>query len=202
MYFDDESRDWDNDYRVTRAVKIGEEIETYIKDKKSLKAMEFGCGTGLISERLEDKFQEILMVDSSQGMINNLIKKIANKKILNMKPWCGDILNYEGEKLDFIYTSMVFHHILDLKPIISKLYSLLKKDGRLIVVDLCPDDGNFHEEVPDFNGYNGFEEGFLEQLFIDAGFTNVTSRVFFEGTKETSKGPHPYKLFSLSGDKI
>jgi len=79
MHFDEESKKWDTEYRVQRAKKISAEIETYIGENSCLKAMEFGCGTGLISENLTDKFSDILMMDSSEGMIAQLKLKIEKK---------------------------------------------------------------------------------------------------------------------------
>lgn len=200
MHFDEESKKWDTEYRVQRAKKISAEIETYIEKNRDLKAMEFGCGTGLISENLTDKFSDILMMDSSEGMIEQLKLKIEKNNIKNMKPWCGDLfqLNH-SEKFDVIYTSMVFHHVEELSKVIKKLYELLNKSGKLIVVDLCPDDGGFHDEIDGFSGHNGFELTAMSDLLKNAGFEVMASRIFYSGIKENN-GQH-YQLFSMCGIK-
>lgn len=202
MHFDEESKKWDTEYRVQRAKKISAEIETYIGENSCLKAMEFGCGTGLISENLTDKFSDILMMDSSEGMIAQLKLKIEKNSIKNMKLWCGDLFQFDdNEKFDVIYTSMVFHHVEELPKVIKKLYELLNKDGKLIVVDLCPDDGGFHDEIDGFSGHNGFELTAMSDLLKNAGFEIMESRVFYSGIKENKDDGQPYQLFSMCGIK-
>ncbi len=202
MHFDEESQKWDTKYRVQRAKKISTEIENYLDKDNNLKALEFGCGTGLISENLTHRFSDILMMDLSEGMIEQLKLKIEKNKIKNMKTWCGDLFQFnDDEKFDVIYTSMVFHHIEDLPKVTKKLHELLNKDGKLVVVDLCPDDGGFHDELHGFNGHNGFEIGEMETLLKKAGFQVASSRVFYSGIKENESKGQPYQLFSMCGIK-
>jgi len=202
MHFDEESQKWDTNYRVQRAKKISTEIENYLDKDNNLKALEFGCGTGLISENLTHRFSEILMMDLSEGMIEQLKLKIEKNKIKNMKTWCGDLFHFnDNEKFDVIYTSMVFHHIEDLPKVTKKLHELLNKDGKLVVIDLCPDDGGFHDELHGFNGHNGFEIGEMETLLKKAGFQVASSRVFYSGIKENESKDQPYQLFSMCGIK-
>ncbi|WP_346889758.1 class I SAM-dependent methyltransferase [Clostridium sp. UBA1056] len=202
MYFDDESKKWDTEYRVERAKKVSDEIETYLEEKDNLRALEFGSGTGLISENLTHRFSSILMMDLSEGMIEQLKLKIEKNNIKNMKTWCGDLFEFpDSGKFDVIYTSMAFHHIEDLPKVIKKLCELLDKNGKLIVVDLCPDDGSFHDEVHGFSGHNGFKLADMEDLLNKGGFEARGSRVFYSGTKETEGKEHPYQLFSMCGIK-
>lgn len=202
MYFDDESKKWDTEYRVERAKKVSAEIETYLEEKDNLRALEFGCGTGLISENLTHRFSSILMMDLSEGMIEQLKLKIEKNNIKNMKTWYGDLFEFhDNGKFDVIYTSMAFHHIEDLPKVTEKLCELLNKNGKLIVVDLCPDDGSFHDEVHGFSGHNGFKLADMEDLLNKGGFEVRGSRVFYSGTKETEGKEHPYQLFSMCGIK-
>lgn len=195
MHFDEESQKWDTKYRVQRAKKISTEIENYLDKDNNLRALEFGCGTGLISENLTHRFSDILMMDLSEGMIEHLKLKIEKNNIKNMKTWCGDLFQFnDNKKFDVIYTSMVFHHIEDLPKVTKKLHELLNKDGKLVVVDLCPDDGGFHDELHGFNGHNGFEVGEMETLLKKAGFQVASSRVFYSGIKENESKGQPYQL--------
>jgi ubiquinone/menaquinone biosynthesis C-methylase UbiE len=202
MYFDDESKKWDTEYRVERAKKVSAEIETYLEEKDNLRALEFGCGTGLISENLTHRFSSILMMDLSEGMIEQLKLKIEKNNIKNMKTWYGDLFEFhDNGKFDVIYTSMAFHHIEDLPKVTEKLCELLNKNGKLIVVDLCPDDGSFHDEVHGFSGHNGFKLADMEDLLNKGGLEVIGSRVFYSGIKENEGKEHPYQLFSMCGIK-
>ncbi|WP_346878503.1 class I SAM-dependent methyltransferase [Clostridium sp. UBA7791] len=200
MHFDEESKKWDTECRVQRAKKISTEIENYLDKDNNLRALEFGCGTGLISENLTYRFSDILMMDLSEGMIEQLKLKIEKNKIKNMKTWCGDLFQFnDNKKFDVIYTSMVFHHIEDLPKVIKKLYDLLNKEGKLIVVDLCPDNGGFHDEVQDFSGHNGFKLTEMEGLIEEAGLEVIGSKIFYSGMKKSEGKEQPYQLFSMCG---
>ncbi len=72
MSFDKYAITWDTEKRVNRAKIIAEEISKTIQIKKRYNALEFGCGTGLVSFNLYDKFESITLVDISKGMIDML----------------------------------------------------------------------------------------------------------------------------------
>ena len=76
MNFDDVAREWDNEKRIERAKVIANKIKTTISVTESKMAMEFGCGTGLISFNLSDVFKNITLIDNSEGMINVVNEKI------------------------------------------------------------------------------------------------------------------------------
>lgn len=199
MCFDKEVAQWDTNYRINRAKKIAEEISSYLDGNNISRAMEFGCGTGLVSFNLQDEFEEILLIDLSKGMIEETKKKIKNQNIKNMKTLVKDVLDIEGEnKYGVIYTSMVLHHILNLKDVLYKLSKLLKTNGKLIIVELSKDDGTFHSLDEDFNGYNGFE---IKDLLKDIGLINIKRRTFYHSKKQINDTYHEYSLFSICSNK-
>lgn len=154
MAFDIDSLTWDSERRKNRAKLIAEEISKSIQEEKQYTALEFGCGTGLLSFCLSDKFEMITLVDTSKGMIDVLNSKIENCKINNMKSYQIDVNKNHilpHNSYDIIYTSMALHHIIDTETTIRNLYKLLKKDGHLCIVELDEDDGSFHKEEKDFH---------------------------------------------------
>ncbi|GEQ22689.1 S-adenosylmethionine-dependent methyltransferase [Clostridium butyricum] len=208
MKFDIESITWDDERRKKRAKLIAEEIRKSIDTKKQYdelhNALEFGCGTGLISFCLKDKFKMITLVDTSKGMIDVLNSKIEDSKVSNMKAYKIDINenNILPEKsYDIIYTSMALHHIPDIETTIKNLYKLLKKDGYLCIVDLDEEDGSFHKEEKDFNGHNGFNQMDLKKLLLKIGFSEVESNTFYEDEKLVKEMKLKYSLFLMVGKK-
>ncbi|MEG2288779.1 MAG: class I SAM-dependent methyltransferase [Clostridium sp.] len=202
MYFDEEAKQWDTDYRVQRAKKISKEIENYIISGEGLTALDFGCGTGLISFNLTHKFSEIMLMDLSEGMIEELRIKVKESKITNVNTWCGDVLTFnEDEKFDVIYTSMALHHIIQLPAILKKLYTMLNPSGKIIIIELRKDDGTFHEEIQDYDGHNGFEIKEMEEILESVGLKEISSNVFYSSNKMVGDKLHPYELFSMCGIK-
>lgn len=199
MNFDIKAKSWDIDERISRAEKISEEIIRDLDLPKESKVMEFGCGTGLISFNYRDLFDNITLIDSSQGMIDVVNEKIEKFQTSNIKAFCMDFVKGERpvEKFDFIYNSMVLHHIQDTKAIVFDFYKRLNKKGIISIVDLDSEDGSFHSSE-DFNGHKGFSQEELTNLLIETGFEIIESKSFYEITKHDKK----YTLFVIKAIKF
>lgn len=204
MNFDIESITWDDERRKNRAKLISEEISKAIQIEKQYTALEFGCGTGLISFCLNDEFEMITLVDTSKGMIDVLNSKIKAFEIDNMKAYQIDINESDilsEDSYDVIYTSMALHHIVDTETTIKNLYKLLNKDGYLCIVDLDEEDGSFHKEEKDFNGHNGFNQNELKNILLETGFKEVEANTFYEDEKVVEEMKVKYSLFLMTGRK-
>lgn len=204
MNFNIESITWDDERRKNRAKLIAEEISKSIQIKKQYTALEFGCGTGLISFCLNDKFEMITLIDTSKGMVDVLNSKIEKFKINNMKAYQIDINENHilpENSYDVIYTSMALHHIVDTETTIKNLYKLLKSDGYLCIIDLDEEDGSFHKEEKDFNGHNGFNQNDLKNLLFETGFEEVDVNTFYEDEKLVEDMKLAYSLFLMVGRK-
>ncbi len=203
MQFDHFAKTWDTEKRINRAKIIASEIANHIPFGIKLSAMEFGCGTGLISFNLHDKLKEITLVDSSEGMIDVLNTKIKNYQINNMYPCLIDLQkeNTLNKTFDLIYHSMVLHHIPDSKAIMKAFYQLLNHDGILCIVDLDKEDGSFHRDYPDFNGHNGFLQEELKIILTNAGFMDVVSKTFYTDVKLIEGQEINYSLFIMTAKK-
>ena len=131
MSFDNYAKNWDTEKRIERAKIIANAIINSIDIDNNYSAMEFGCGTGLVSFNIHDKFKSITLVDSSKGMIDIVNSKIDKYKVTNLIPYHLDISNgdFLDKGYDVIYNSMVLHHIPDTEDIIKKFYKLLNENG-------------------------------------------------------------------------
>jgi len=203
MSFDDYAKTWDTDKRINRAKIIADEISNSIDINKNYSAMEFGCGTGRVSFNLYDKLKKITLIDSSKGMIDILNSKINKYKVNNMVTNNLDISdeNSLDIKFDVIYNSMVLHHIHNTSLIIKNFYELLNKDGYLCIVDLDEEDGSFHKDQPDFDGYNGFDHEELKNILSRAGFNDIESNTFFYDEKIIDGQKVNYSLFLMKARK-
>jgi len=199
MSFDEDAKNWDTEKRISRAKVIANEIAKFIDVDENYSAMEFGCGTGLVSFNIQDKFKKITLIDSSKGMINILNTKIDKYKVKNMVAKHLDITSeiLKDEKFDVIYNSMVLHHIHDIEGIIKKFYQLLNKDGYLYIVDLDEEDGSFHKKYPDFHGHNGFNQEKLKGILASVGFKDIESNTFFYDDKVLEDEKIKYSLFLM-----
>ena len=203
MSFDNYAKTWDTDERIDRAKIVANEISNSIESNRKYSAMEFGCGTGLVSFNIYDKFEKITLVDSSKGMIDILESKINKYKVNNMFPYHLDISSGSSidMKFDVIYNSMVLHHVQDTEDIIKTFYELLNEDGYLCIVDLDEEDGSFHKNYPDYDGHNGFNQEALKNILINAKFKDIEAKTFFYGEKNIEGEKVNYSLFLMKARK-
>jgi len=204
MNFNVQSISWDNEKRINRAKVIAAEIVSATELEKSYSALEFGCGTGLVSFNLYDKLKDIVCIDTSKGMIDTLNTKIKQHKVKNMAAYQQNINDdyLLTPKYDLIYTSMALHHIVDIDTTLANLYKLLKQNGCLCIVDLDEDDGSFHKAETDFNGHNGFNQTELKQILVKLGYKGLRSNTFYKDVKNIEGVILNYSLFIMIGRKL
>ena len=204
MYFDEKAQDWDNDPKKTeRAIIFAKEINDFIKPNQNLNALEFGCGTGLLSFQLKDNFKSITLVDNSEGMIKVLKEKIESANIKNfISLHINSLEESDISNFDVIYTLMTLHHILDLDEILKTFHSKLNTNGYLCIADIVKEDGSFHANHPNFDGHSGFEKEELTSLLSKNGFEAVHYKICFEIEKKVGDKMKKYPLFLMIGKKI
>jgi len=196
--FDDRAREWDKDKMHTeRSLAIADELEKMIPISQSMKALEYGAGTGILSFLLKDRFAEITLMDSSQEMINVCIEKAEYHNAKHINPIWFDLEHqtFEGT-FDVIYNQMVLHHVTDYKAIIPTFYSLLNADGYLAIADLYSEDGSFHG--PDAKVHLGFDPEKLTAILKDAGFKNIEYKTCYVIKRESGAS---FPVFLLVGNK-
>lgn len=197
--FDSKAREWDKDkIHTERSEAIAAEMKRMIPLKKSMKALEYGAGTGILSFLLKDKFSEITLMDSSREMIKVCEEKVEYFGTKHIKPLWFDLEHTPfNEKFDIIYNQMVLHHVNEVEAIFKTFHSLLNADGYLVIADLFPEDGSFHG--PDVKVHWGFDPELLSKSLKVIGFGNIEFKTCF-----TMKRPNEreYPIFILVAQKI
>src|SRR5512138_1343491 len=108
--FDERAKDWDSDpKKVERARTVADAIRNTIPLSPEMNALEYGCGTGLLSFALQSDLGEITLADTSQGMLDVLREKIARLGVTNMRPVRLDLLAdpIPAGRYDLTYSLMV-----------------------------------------------------------------------------------------------
>jgi SAM-dependent methyltransferase len=148
-------------------------------EDNSFIVMDFGCGTGLLTEKLKDKCRTVIAMDPSPNMILLLQEKIQSREWNNVvalqeiisRPSAAidSLLEHYTDKIDLIVASSVLHFIpeSDLPRTLQNLARLLTPDtGRLCHSDWPQDE----VEHP-----NGMTKQKAIRLYQQAGLTLVES---------------------------
>ena len=200
--FDSKAKTWDADpVKVERAVAVAQGIRNHVPLSAAMAALEYGCGTGLLSFALQSQFHHITLADSSAGMLAVLREKIAAAGVSNMKPVMLDLASdpLPGERYGIIYSMMTLHHIADIDGILRDLYALLEPSGYLCIADLDREDGSFHGS--EFSGHKGFDRDELGRKAREAGFRNVHFTTVFRMSKGDGPGQTDFTVFLMVAEK-
>jgi ubiquinone/menaquinone biosynthesis C-methylase UbiE len=200
--FDQKAAGWDSDpIRVDRARSVAQAIQASIPISPKTTALEYGCGTGLLSFALQPSFAHVTLVDSSTGMLAVLDEKIASGHIPNMTSLLADFTAdpLPPLKIDVIYTLLTLHHVPDTGALLSAFYSLLKSPGFLCVADLDQEDGSFHG--PTFSGHLGFNREELRQKTITAGFRSIAFQTVYQMPKVVGDTTKTFPIFLMIAKK-
>ena len=202
--FDKEAASWDEKpTRVRLAKDIADAISKQIVLTSDMNALDFGCGTGLLTILLQPFVSSITGIDSSQGMLDVFNTKIAGLNLTNV--WSlffdldkGDTLagNYH-----LIVSSMTLHHVREITPLFDQFYNIVAPAGYMCIADLDLDDGQFHDDNTGVFHF-GFDRATLCKTFVDAGFDNVQDMTAAKVVKPAPNGEmRQFSVFLMTGQK-
>jgi ubiquinone/menaquinone biosynthesis C-methylase UbiE len=201
--FDEQAKNWDSDpMKVHRAKTVAEAIRSAIPLSADMSALEYGCGTGLLSFAFQSDLGQIILADTSQGMLDVLGEKIAAAGVTNMNPVRLDLSidPLPAERFDLTYSLMTLHHIPDAKNILKKFHALLGPSGILCIADLDKEDGSFHTDGTT-DVHLGFERAELQRWVEDASFSDVKFSTAFEIKKKIGDAEKTFPVFLLTARK-
>lgn len=197
-YFSKKSKLYETEAARTNNVKnIGEAILDRLSyDKTTTHVMDFGSGTGLLTEQIAPFVRKMTTIDISPSMNEALrAKKEQLNCELNMLEL--DLVSSElDENFDGIISSMTIHHVEDVQALFHKFHRLLNSGGTLALADLDKEDGTFHTE-----DMGVFHFGFDQEVFAtwaqNAGFEDVSIEIV-----SVAKKPYgDYPIFLLTARK-
>jgi ubiquinone/menaquinone biosynthesis C-methylase UbiE len=198
-HFDSKSRQWDeNPVFQERGLKIAHAVRKAVPLHRQMHALDYGCGTGLLSFPLKDELGTILLADSSSGMLDVVAEKIAAQGVTNMTPVKLDLLvdPLPTQTFDLIVTAMTLHHVPDTDHILRVFHNLLNPGGYLCIADLDQEDGSFHG--PEVDVHHGFDQADLSRRTAQAGFSDVQFQTVFTITKARESGTQDYPVFLMT----
>ncbi len=202
--FDKEAAAWDEaPMRVKLANDVAGAIAESVALTSGMDVLDFGCGTGLLTLRLQPRVRSITGADSSRGMLDVLKAKIEKGNLPNVKTHYLDpdegALPEGGYHL--IVSSMTLHHIKEIGPLLDRFHKVAADGGHLCLADLDLDGGRFHDDN-DGVFHFGFDRAALRAAFMEAGFGAVRDRTAAEVAKPGPDGEtRRFTVFLMTGRK-
>ncbi len=176
--FDERAATWDDDpAKIERAEVVAKAIRDAVPLHGDVRMLEYGAGTGLVSQALRDAVGPITMADTSAGMRAQMEAKLASGAITDARIWDLDLSADPVEitdRFDLIVTVLTLHHVHDIEPALANFGRLLDAGGHVAIADLDHEDGSFHPDG--FDGHHGFDHDALAHQLEQAGFADVRFR--------------------------
>jgi ubiquinone/menaquinone biosynthesis C-methylase UbiE len=202
--FDQMAADWDsNPMRVKLANDVADAIIRELAPTHDMDALDYGCGTGLVTLRLEPFVRNVTGADSSSGMLEVIKRKVKDRGLRNVHTQFVDF-EHDGKvegKFHLAVSSMTLHHVQEPAVFLKQMYDLLTPGGIIGVADLDKEDGAFHDDNKGVHHF-GFERAGLKALFEKAGFRDirdVTATTVVKGAEGKAKREYP--VFLIIGRK-
>lgn len=195
--FDSIAKGWDEEpRRVQAAAAIAHAMMLALQPQADETALEFGCGTGLITTRLAPHLLAMTAMDGSAGMLDVLRQKCADPALHNLNLIHGQVPDdLPDGPFDFILSSLTLHHIADVPAVLRAVGARLAPGGRVAFADLDAEDGSFHGDVPGV-AHHGFERAELERWLHEADYSEVKFTTAHTITRTRDDGTtRDYPLF-------
>ena len=106
-------------------------IKKELENENYKDILDLGCGKARYTKKLINEYQ------NKKFYCIDLSKKVLETINLNVEKKEGSILNipYENESFDFIYITEALEHCIDLDNAIKEITRVLRKNGKIIVID-------------------------------------------------------------------
>ena len=137
-------------------------------------AVDLGCGTGAVLERLQSRARTLVGVDGSARMLDMCRRRfapsaLADESRLSLRIGELDHLPLRDQEADFVCINLVLHHLSDPEDGLREVRRILAPGGRLFVADfLRHDDEAMRSRYGD--RWLGFDEDHLTGGLRRAGF--------------------------------
>jgi len=144
-----------------------------IKTQKSYRALDFGCGTGILQNEIEKNSPNVTAFGVDKSL--DAIKYCKKRGLARVKTCSHNLIPFPENKFDLLTSIDVLEHIEDDKQSLNEINRVLKKGGIAIII------------VPAYRKlwstrdirlrhYRRYENGDLEDKLNKSGFKLILSK--------------------------
>jgi len=168
-YFEKVAGQWDEMRSGFFSEEVRETAYRVADIKSGKQAADIGAGTGFVTEGLVRRGLDVIAVDQSDAMLEQLRRKFQG---LQCRRGGAEDLPVADETVDYVFANMYLHHVARPATAIKEMTRILRKGGRLVITDL--DEHNFEFLRREHHDrWMGFKRENVEDWFKASGLNDV-----------------------------
>jgi 2-polyprenyl-3-methyl-5-hydroxy-6-metoxy-1,4-benzoquinol methylase len=164
--------------RVVLIPRVMEEVKKFLQENSQI--IELGCGEGIMFKELNKISKNVSALDMSEGFIRRLKKEFPKKNFYHKNVVKMDL----DKKFDLVLCSMLLLDIPEIGKALSRIFSMLNKEGILIIVDI---NSNVYKAL-------GYYDGTKLIVIHDKGKIFHTEK-FISGHTRAVHNYHPFDYY-------
>jgi len=176
-YFDKVAGDWT---KIRESIADSREYLGELKKAIPLEAalLELGCGSGIMISLLMPRLGDTIGVDHSPAMLSEARQNLSKFKV-DLRLGNLEHLPLADGSVDIALCHMVLHHLQEPAKALSEAARVLKKSGKMIIIDLVQHSDERLREVF-AHRWLGFDTKELSRTAKQAGFAECKATLLGE----------------------
>jgi len=166
---------WDDEpavraYAAAAFESLGPILERHAVRLDGAHVCDFGCGTGLLTERLVDAGATVDAIDPSTAMLDVLRSKVEHRSLAGVTVM-HDVREWSGE-YDLVVCSSVCSFVPDYPATVAELVGRLRSGGVFVQWDW--------ERSPDDTDGHGLTRSQVRSILVSSGLADIAVGTGFE----------------------
>lgn len=142
------------------------------------RVLDVGCGTGVLLENLAriEPRADLFGVDGTPEMLEVARERLGSTADLSLA--FAEKLPFSDEYFELVISTNTFHFIRAPQMALSEMYRVLKRSGKLVIIDWCADffssrllDGFFRLASPAY--VRAYHSNEIQRMMKETGFRHV-----------------------------
>jgi C_GCAxxG_C_C family probable redox protein len=132
-------------------------------------AADIGAGSGFISRGLAARGAQVIAVDQSPAMLEQLRRHVP---AADCRIGAAESLPLADGEVDYVFANMYLHHVPDPAVALREMARILRPGGKVVITDLDRHDHEFLQ-VEHHDRWMGFDRAKVAEWLTAAGLTEV-----------------------------
>lgn len=171
-YFQNVANQWDTLRKDFFTEEVRDKAYAAAGVKVGQLAADIGAGTGFITEGLIKKGLNVIAVDRSEEMLEEMKIKFNSFNEIEYLQGEAENLPIKDDTVDYSMANMYLHHVEKPLLAIKEMVRILKPGGKLVITDLDEHDFEFLK-TEHHDRWMGFKRSDMENWLLSAGLKNI-----------------------------